>query len=1076
MNQPKELLDVFQQMNYSDQTITSQISRGCKFDEYAKKFLEKPQQIDSIIKELLEEIIIVLSSQIRNQYLKNIDYFMFLYSLLQIRGNQVIQSYFPNDVQIFEKLLNYFSIIDKFNFDELNSIKETLTQREGLNFDVNQNLSQEIIQQQLNYVVLSWLNVMSMTPLNLDTIGNFTEQIKNILTKNFSLGNKISQISVEVFSRFITRPDLINTFGVEQFEIYKNLINQSTKPSPLLISAFQLFSYAIRFMQIDYYTVIDQPNITKFTSFLSYNNILLTKIIIIYSSRRAQKMLLKTFRNEFLTQGEELAGFNVEPSFDALIHLLLISLSSDFQEIRQIAAISLVSLTKKLPRIFANEVIAAVLDLIQAGETAETQSGAILCVGEMLRNRLINCEDLVRIFNILIDGLTCTFKGCGNVKDSCCYCLWSLARSYSDIEIGKQNFIRIQGNLLAVACLDSEILVRRAAGAAYQELSGRHNEMFIEGVVTSSMLDYYSLGNIVNSYNIAKMVVSLVPDIENIVLYYLVNIYSFSSNIEQRKLAGKVFSQLKNQSYYEFIQQVLKNSDDWVEICQCLELLQYYKTDANFYQLIQSAEQFIDINNSAARLQFIDIVASILKKLILNFSGDLQLNQYCQLFITQNIEFYVRQSFANISVTSFQDSFSGEIILLGRCLKQQDFDFDNTNISNIIAMQYQNKDILYINKTKFFQYLIQIMKTYKDAQNYIQRIFVLEILDYYNKDFDIKDIDNIITIINLALGDYSNDSRGDIGAQVRTKAYITLTTLNETHQEFNLSNTYKLAFIEFMHSRIEFLRLTAAKRLYYDTKNQYLVIELLDIVKLDMYTGLYTLDQQQNVSDEQQFDMNNIDDEQIKLLMNQADHQILQKGFELCYDLFGNTQFKNALLQNLIFCFGNASPKDEDNMFTIIKNFQPSEILTICTDIFQQNSQVSYVAQLQLAATQLLSQFLYKIDTPADAQITKLMPLVFNIIKNKATQLKHVQFLTIFLSECAKMPYQSVKNKALKGLIMLTGAKSARNREYAVAGLINCLEYEFLEKLCSYDWLNSSVDQASQFKAEFSQYCQFSFE
>lgn len=53
------------------------------------------------------------------------------------------------------------------------------------------------------------------------------------------------------------------------------------------------------------------------------------------------------------------------------------------------------------------------------------------------------------------------------VKDAACFLTWALARNYAPAELGREFIQEICNNLLALACLDRDICIRRCAAAAF---------------------------------------------------------------------------------------------------------------------------------------------------------------------------------------------------------------------------------------------------------------------------------------------------------------------------------------------------------------------------------------------------------------------------------------------------------------------------------------------------------------------------------------------------------------------------------------------------------------------------------
>lgn len=78
------------------------------------------------------------------------------------------------------------------------------------------------------------------------------------------------------------------------------------------------------------------------------------------------------------------------------------------------------------------------------------------------------------------------------------YILWSFARAYPP-EILAPFANQLAISLLVTSLSDREIQVRRAAAAAFQENAGRHG-LFPHGIDVITTADYFTLGNITNSY------------------------------------------------------------------------------------------------------------------------------------------------------------------------------------------------------------------------------------------------------------------------------------------------------------------------------------------------------------------------------------------------------------------------------------------------------------------------------------------------------------------------------------------------------------------------------------------------
>lgn len=163
----------------------------------------------------------------------------------------------------------------------------------------------------------------------------------------------------------------------------------------------------------------------------------------------------------------------------------------------------------------------------------------------MLRQRLVLKQSMKQVIDIIIHGFQNHFTKLGNiVRDACCFCAWSIARSYSGLEIGESEVISIAANLLALSCLDRDISIRRCAAAAFQEMAGRLKSRFIpEAIKCASLVDYYQLGEIEECYqNIAPQICHLDQRYRTVFIHYLSELLICQSQSQRYQVANLIAS------------------------------------------------------------------------------------------------------------------------------------------------------------------------------------------------------------------------------------------------------------------------------------------------------------------------------------------------------------------------------------------------------------------------------------------------------------------------------------------------------------------------------------------------------
>ena len=63
-----------------------------------------------------------------------------------------------------------------------------------------------------------------------------------------------------------------------------------------------------------------------------------------------------------------------------------------------------------MPKLFADEVIQAILDICNPAETEETWNGALIALGDIIRQRLVELQRLPEILTVLVSAFLNRYK------------------------------------------------------------------------------------------------------------------------------------------------------------------------------------------------------------------------------------------------------------------------------------------------------------------------------------------------------------------------------------------------------------------------------------------------------------------------------------------------------------------------------------------------------------------------------------------------------------------------------------------------------------------------------------------
>ncbi|EKF39600.1 tubulin folding cofactor D, putative [Trypanosoma cruzi marinkellei] len=192
-----------------------------------------------------------------------------------------------------------------------------------------------------------------------------------------------------------------------------------------------------------------------------------------------------------------------DEGLEEAIGLMLVNLSHKDTVVRWSAAKGIGRICERLPRVMAEDVIAAVLDVFTNENSDSSWHGGLLAVAELCRRSILHPQHLPTMLPRIIQGLAFdlikgTYSVGSHVRDAACYACWSIARAYdaSDIE---EHVHKLSTSLVVTSLFDREVHVRRAAAAAFQECVGRLGN-FPDGIRLVTTMDFFSLASLQNAY------------------------------------------------------------------------------------------------------------------------------------------------------------------------------------------------------------------------------------------------------------------------------------------------------------------------------------------------------------------------------------------------------------------------------------------------------------------------------------------------------------------------------------------------------------------------------------------------
>jgi hypothetical protein len=246
---------------------------------------------------------------------------------------------------------------------------------------------------------------------------------------------------------------------------------------------------------------------------------------------------------------DEDEDIDVPPEMEDIVDKLLQGLRDTDTVVRWSAAKGIGRTTGRLPKAFADDVVAAVLQLLTPQEGDGAWHGGCLALAELARRGLLLPSRLPEAIPMVMKALCYDVrKGAHSVgqhvRDSACYVCWAFARAYAP-SVMRPYVASLAQGMLTCALFDREVNCRRAASAAFQENVGRQgHENFPDGIAILTAADYFTLGNRVNAYLNVAPIVAAFPQYRYALLDHLLHTKLRHWDRDVREVAAKALARL----------------------------------------------------------------------------------------------------------------------------------------------------------------------------------------------------------------------------------------------------------------------------------------------------------------------------------------------------------------------------------------------------------------------------------------------------------------------------------------------------------------------------------------------------
>ncbi|CAJ0963990.1 unnamed protein product, partial [Mesorhabditis belari] len=230
------------------------------------------------------------------------------------------------------------------------------------------------------------------------------------------------------------------------------------------------------------------------------------------------------------------------------IGLLMQFLNDNDTAVRWSAAKGIGRITERLHRELAAQIVSTLLknNFLSTNGYASWHGGCLALAELSWRGALLP-EHLTAAFSVIQNALTFEekvgrFAWGSCVRDAACFVLWSWARAYRREDL-QQYLEKTATGLICCALFDREISVRRAASATFQELVGRVGGIS-HGIELLTLVDYFAVSNRRKCFSLLCVAVSEFYEYLPALLDHLIEFKVCHWDEKMRVMCGLAFESL----------------------------------------------------------------------------------------------------------------------------------------------------------------------------------------------------------------------------------------------------------------------------------------------------------------------------------------------------------------------------------------------------------------------------------------------------------------------------------------------------------------------------------------------------